>query len=345
MNIDLFDFELPECLIAQAPVEPRDHCRLMVLDRAARTISHRFFYELPQLLHDKDLLVRNDTRVIPARVVGVRDSTGGRWEALFLEERPEGGWHVLAHCGGKPRPGETVTVGLGLKLRLIEKFEDGSWRIAPEPPDSTQSARELLETHGHIPLPPYIRDGRDTPEDRQWYQTVFAREAGSVAAPTAGLHFTEGLISELVASGIEFADVTLHVGIGTFRPIKVDNIEDHVLHAEWASLPERTSQAVRTARTSGGRVIAVGTTSARTLETAARSGTIEPFEGPTGLYIRPGFEFHAIDGLITNFHLPRSSLIVLVAALAGHEFVMEAYHEAVRLGYRFYSYGDAMLIV
>ena len=345
MNIDLFDFELPESLIAQHPVEPRDHCRLMVLDRAARSITHRHFHEMPQLLRSQDLLVRNDTRVIPARVVGLRDSTGGRWEALFLEELPEGAWHVLAHSGGKPKPGEAVTVGQGLKLRLIEKLEDGSWRIAPEPPDFGKPARELLEKHGHIPLPPYIRDGRDTPEDRQWYQTVFARDAGSVAAPTAGLHFTEDLIDKLVASDVGFADVTLHVGIGTFRPIKVENIEDHVLHAEWASLSEKTAQAVRSARESGGRIIAVGTTSARTLETASRSGTIEPFEGPTGLYIRPGFEFQAIDGLITNFHLPKSSLIVLVAALAGREFVMEAYHEAVRLGYRFYSYGDAMLII
>lgn len=345
MNIDLFDFELPETLIAQQPVEPRDHCRLMVLDRSARTITHRWFHELPQILRGNDLLVRNDTRVIPARVVGVRDSTGGKWEALFLEELPNGDWHVLAHCGGKPRPGEKVTIGQGAKLQLIDKLEDGSWRIAPEPPDSGKSARDILEVHGHIPLPPYIRDGRDTPDDRQWYQTVFAREAGSVAAPTAGLHFTEDLITRLVATGVSFADVTLHVGIGTFRPIKVTNIEDHVLHSEWASLSDKTAEAVRTARKSGGRVVAVGTTSARTLETAARSGKIEPFEGPTGLYVRPGFEFHATDGLITNFHLPKSSLIVLVAALAGREFVMEAYREAVRLGYRFYSYGDAMLIV
>ncbi len=345
MNIDLFDFELPTESIAQEPVEPRDHCRLMVLDRHSRTISHRRFFELPELLKPGDLLVRNDTRVIPARVTGSRDTTGGRWEALFLEETRPGIWHVLAHCGGKPKPGEAVTVGSGLKLKLVEKRPDGSWTVAPEPPDDGVSAQELLERHGHIPLPPYIRDGHDTPEDRAWYQTVFAREAGSVAAPTAGLHFTEDLIAKLVADGVRFADVTLHVGIGTFRPIKVDQIEDHVLHSEWACLPDSTAQAVRTTKKDGGRVIAIGTTSARTLETAARSGPIEPFQGPTGLYIRPGFDFHVLDGLITNFHLPKSSLIVLVAALAGREFVLEAYREAVRTGYRFYSYGDAMLIV
>lgn len=317
----------------------------MVLDRRSRTISHRRFFELPELLGPGDLLVRNDTRVIPARVTGSRDTTGGRWEALFLEETRPGFWHVLAHCGGKPQPGETVTVGSGLKLKLVEKHADGSWTVAPEPPAAGIPARELLDQHGHIPLPPYIRDGQDTPEDRAWYQTVFAREAGSVAAPTAGLHFTEDNIAKLIAGGVRFADVTLHVGIGTFRPIKVDQIEDHVLHAEWACLPESTAQAVRTTRENGGKVIAIGTTSARTLETAARSGSIEPFQGPTGLYIRPGFDFHVLDGLITNFHLPKSSLIVLVAALAGREFVMEAYREAVRTGYRFYSYGDAMLIL
>jgi S-adenosylmethionine:tRNA ribosyltransferase-isomerase len=345
VNIDLFDFDLPPELIAQQPVEPRDQCRLMVLDRKSRSISHLKFTDLPKLLNPDDLLVRNDTRVIPARVIGKRDSTGGRWEALFLAESAEGAWHVLAHCGGKPKPGETVTVGNGLKLKLIDKLEDGSWHVAPEPPDAGLPARTLLERHGHIPLPPYIRDGLDSPEDRDWYQTVFAREAGSVAAPTAGLHFTDDLIRSLTSGGVRFADVTLHVGIGTFRPIKVDRIEDHVLHSEWACLSPETAKAVKVAKAKGGRVIAVGTTSARTLETAACSGTIEPFQGPTALYIRPGFEFKILNGLITNFHLPKSSLIVLVSALAGHDFVMEAYREAVRMGYRFYSYGDAMLIV
>lgn len=344
VNIELFDFELPERLIAQHPSQPRDHCRLMVLDSGRQTIAHHRFFELPNLLRENDLLVRNDTRVIPARVTGTRDATGGRWEALFLEEPRPGMWHVLAHCGGKPKPGETVTVGCGLRLKLSEKLADGSWLVAPEPPDSGKPANDLLERHGHIPLPPYIREGRESPEDRAWYQTVFARTAGSVAAPTAGLHFTDELLSVLAERGVRFADVTLHVGIGTFRPIKVDKIEDHVIHSEWACLPESTAQAAQTAQSSGGRVIAVGTTSVRTLETAARSGIIEPFQGPTGLYIRPGFEFQALDGLITNFHLPKSSLIVLVAAFAGREFVLEAYREAIRLGYRFYSYGDAMLI-
>ena len=345
MNIDLFDFDLPERLIAQEPVEPRDHCRLMVLDRATKTWSHRRFDDLPALLRRGDLLVRNDTRVVPARVIGKRDSTGGRWEGLFLDETAEGRWHILAHCGGKPKPGETVTVGNGLTLRLIEKYPDGSWIVAPLPPFAGQTVQSLLDTHGHIPLPPYIRHGQDTPADRTWYQTVFAREAGSVAAPTAGLHFTDSLIDRIKAGGIGFADVTLHFGIGTFQPIKVDQIEDHRLHAEVAALSTDTADAIRRAKAAGGRVIAVGTTSARTLETAGRSGSIEPFHGPTDLYVRPGFDFRVIDGLVTNFHLPKSSLIVLVSALAGHEFVMAAYREAVREGYRFYSYGDAMLIL
>ena len=346
MNIELFDFHLPEELIAQSPIEPRDESRLMVLERRSRTWSHHQFKDLPRFLQSGDLIVRNNTRVLPARLMGTRERTEGQWECLFLKLQPGGRWHVLAKTGGKPEPGERVRVGLGLRLELVEKMPDGSWLVKPLVEDSGVSHEELLELHGHIPLPHYIRSGTDSLEDRTWYQTVFANQSGSVAAPTAGLHFTNRLIDELVAGGVGFADVTLHVGIGTFQPIRVEQIEEHVLHAEMAELSKVTADRILKAKAGGGRVIGLGTTSSRTLEwAAARSGAIEPFRGETSLYIRPGFEFQVLDGMITNFHLPKSSLIVLISAFAGHEFVMSAYREAVRQGYRFYSYGDAMLII
>lgn len=351
MNIDEFDFHLPPENIAQKPVEPRDHSRLMVLDRKTETWSHHRFDELPNFLRANDLILRNNTRVLPARLLGNRDRTGGQWECLFLNAGPGGLWHVLAQTRGKPEVGETVTVGNGLKLQLVEKLGGGAWRVRPladadELSENTVANHEaLLQAHGHIPLPHYIRAGEDSPEDRTWYQTVFARSAGSVAAPTAGLHFTPRLIGEIEAKGVMFADVTLHVGIGTFQPIRTERIEEHRLHAETADLSAETATAIELAKRRGGRVLAVGTTSTRTLETAGRSGRVEPFHGTTNLYITPGFKFHVTDLMLTNFHLPKSSLIVLVSAFAGHEFVMAAYEEAVRRGYRFYSYGDAMLIV
>ena len=345
VNIELFDFHLPPELIAQTPVEPRDQSRLMVLDRRSGTWSHHRFGDLPKFLLKNDLIVRNNTRVLPARLIGSRDRTGGQWECLFLNPAQDGCWNVITQTRGKPQPGEVVTVGQGLQLKLVQKLDRGAWLVRPLNSDSGPSFQDLLELHGHIPLPHYIRAGQDQPEDRAWYQTVFANEAGSVAAPTAGLHFTPRLIDELQSSGVNFADVTLHVGIGTFQPIRVENIEEHVLHAEVAELKEDTEKLVELAKSRGGRVIAVGTTSTRTLETSARSGKVQPFRHETALYIKPGFQFNVLDGLITNFHLPKSSLIVLVSAFAGHEFVMEAYREAVREGYRFYSYGDAMLIL
>jgi S-adenosylmethionine:tRNA ribosyltransferase-isomerase len=283
--------------------------------------------------------------VLPARLWGTRDQTGGHWECLFLNPGPNKLWHVLTQTRGKPAAGELVTVGHGLKLMLVQKLERGEWLVEPTGNDKNRSFEELLHEHGHIPLPHYIRAGEDKPEDRTWYQTVFARNAGSVAAPTAGLHFTPGLIETLTNQGVEFADVTLHVGIGTFQPIRVERIEDHSLHSERAEVTADTALAIRSAKARGGRLLAVGTTSTRSLETASRTGQIQPYTGDTSLYITPGFRFQAVDMLLTNFHLPKSSLIVLVSAFAGHEFVMEAYREAVRMGYRFYSYGDAMLII
>jgi S-adenosylmethionine:tRNA ribosyltransferase-isomerase len=349
LETSAFDFDLPESLIAQHPVAPRDRSRLMVLRRDSGAIAHHVFADLPALLATGDLLVRNNTRVVPARLLGYREATGGKWEGLFLRVIPKTHcWEILATTRGKPVAGETVIVGRdgedALRLTLVSKGEAGYWTVRPE---SIESAEALLERFGHLPLPPYIRQGREGPGDRSRYQTVFAQISGSSAAPTAGLHFTEEVFAGLKAQGIECCDVTLHVGPGTFRPIEAERIEDHVLHSEWAELSPETAKAVNAARARGGRIVAVGTTSTRTLEAAALAsgGAFRPFQGETALYLRPGHEFQAVDALITNFHLPRSSLIVLVSAFAGVEHTRAAYAEAVRERYRFYSYGDAMLIL
>jgi S-adenosylmethionine:tRNA ribosyltransferase-isomerase len=342
VQTDAFDFGLPDDLIAQDPVEPRDASRLMVLRRTSGTIEHRTFRDLPELLAPGDVLVRNNTKVVPARLVGLREATGGAWEGLFLRALPGGLWEVLGKTRGRPSPGESVVVGRGLRLELVSKDESGRWTVRP---DAAGDPSSLLDRHGVVPLPPYIRKGVEGPGDRARYQTVFAAVEGSVAAPTAGLHFTDEVFRRLDERGIDRADVTLHVGLGTFRPIEAERVEDHALHAEWASLSREAADRLNRARESGGRIVAVGTTSARTLETAAKGGRIEPFEGETALYIRPGHDFRAVDALLTNFHLPRSSLLVLVAALAGYDRMRSAYAEAIRERYRFYSYGDAMLIL
>jgi S-adenosylmethionine:tRNA ribosyltransferase-isomerase len=337
-----FDYNLPDELIAQHPVEPRDQARLMVLRREAQTWEHRRFFELPELLEPGDVLVRNDTKVVPARLVGRRQSTGGRWEGLFLRALPDGRWELLTRTRGRPRPGETVRIEGGLSLQLDQPGAAGRWLARPV---AEGTAHDLLQRFGQVPLPPYIRKGQEGPGDRERYQTLYARAPGAVAAPTAGLHFTAEVLSRLERRGIPCLDVTLHVGIGTFRPIEADQIEQHTLHSEWAEVSPGTATALEEARRGGARLVAVGTTTVRTLETAAQSGTIRPFSGETALYLKPGHTFRAIGGLITNFHLPRSSLLVLVSAFAGVEFIRAAYAEAIRRRYRFYSYGDAMLIV
>ncbi|CAN5889476.1 tRNA preQ1(34) S-adenosylmethionine ribosyltransferase-isomerase QueA [soil metagenome] len=343
MRTDAFDYDLPADLIAQQPAEPRDRSRLLVVRRATGTWEHRVFEELPNLLAPGDLLVRNATRVIPARLIGVREATGGRWEGLFLRALPEGCWEILATTRGKPRPGERVVVGSGLILILEAKQDGGLWIVRPL---DDRPAVALLEEHGTVPLPPYIRKGVEGPGDRVHYQTVYAESPGSAAAPTAGLHFTEAVFQRLQNRGIGWADLTLHVGIGTFRPIEADQIEDHTLHAEQAELTFEAAETINRCRGSGGRIIAVGTTSARVLETATdNKGRLHPFSGETALYLRPGHDFRGFDALLTNFHLPRSSLLVLVAAFAGLELIQDVYAEAVRERYRFYSYGDAMLIL
>lgn len=345
-----YDFDLPDDLIAQHPVEPRDASRLMVVDRRTGTIAHHRFADLPELLRPGDVLVRNDSRVVPARLIGRRAETKGRWEGLFLDDRGDGTWEVLARTRGRPASGEIVEVGAdpGLALALEGRGAGGSWIVRPrpgKPEDVGATTLELLERYGLTPLPPYIRRGLGSAHDVERYQTVYSRSPGSVAAPTAGLHFTNEVFGRFADRGITTADVTLHVGVGTFRPIEAETIEAHSMHAEWAEVSAGTVEKLAAARAGGGRIVAVGTTSTRTLETAAATGMIQAFRRRTDLFIRPGHVFHAVDALVTNFHLPRSSLLVLVSALAGADLIRAAYAEAVRERYRFFSYGDAMLIL
>jgi S-adenosylmethionine:tRNA ribosyltransferase-isomerase len=341
-----FDFNLPHELIAQHPIEPRHGSRLMVVDRKRGCWEHRAFAELPQFLDPHDVLVRNDTMVVPARLVGYRKSTGGKWEGLFLRERTGGTWEMLAMTRGQPAPGEHVVVGQGLCLVLEARGDAGSWIVRPEQDaEGDEPAYTLLDRHGQTPLPSYIRRGREIPGDQLAYQTVYARRPGSVAAPTAGLHFTDEMFKHLAARGIVWVDLTLHIGSGTFRPIKTRCLRDHVMHAERAELSADAVAILESRRSEGGRIVAVGSTSARTLETAAAGATLRPFAGETQLFIQPGHVFLALDALVTNFHLPRSSLLVLVSAFAGLDLTRAVYAEAIRSRYRFFSYGDAMLIL
>ena len=350
LPLEWFDYDLPQELIAQEPLPERDQARLLVLDRRSGTWEHRHVYELPNILRPGDLLVLNNTKVIPARLYGVRAKTGGRWEGLFLRRCPDGRWELLAQTRGKAQVGEQFVIAPCLAedkrepliLTLEGRTPDGHWLCRPNldaPPE------ELLAIYGHVPLPPYIRQGRDRPEDRERYQTIYAQQPGSVAAPTAGLHFTPRLFNRLKERGIDIAYVTLHVGVGTFQPITVTDAARHQMHAEWCQISEETAQQIQQCRQRGGRVVAVGTTTVRTLETVAQTGPIRAWCGETHLYIRPPFTFRAVDVLMTNFHLPRSSLLVLVSAFAGLELIQRAYQEAIRQRYRFYSYGDAMLII
>lgn len=337
-----FDYDLPDHLIAQEPAAPRDAARLLVVRPNADRIDHHTFRDLPDLLRPNDLLVLNDTRVIPARLVGRRESTGGGWECLFLREYPGGGWEVMAKTRGHPGPGEVFVSESGLRLVLTGRTADRRWLVRPDPPGS---AAELLTRFGMTPLPPYIRDGLAGPDDADRYQTVYAEHAGSVAAPTAGLHFTPDLLARVEAAGVRTARVTLHVGLGTFAPVKETDPTRHPIHAEWCEVGPGAAGAAYATKATGGRVVAVGTTTTRTLETAARKGVLRPFRGESRLFIHPPFKFQVVDALITNFHLPRTTLLLLAQALAGSDLLRRAYREAVERGYRFYSYGDAMLIL
>jgi S-adenosylmethionine:tRNA ribosyltransferase-isomerase len=344
LRLEQFDYELPQHLIAQEPATARDQSRLLVVRRAEQALGHHRFADLPDLLTPGDLLVLNDTRVLHARLLGRRARTGGKWEGLFLREQGDGSWEMLCQTGGRPAGGETIEVEPGpLKLLLIERLPGGRWLVRPEP---AGRALELLGRHGAVPLPPYIRKGHAVPADQERYQTVYARRPGAVAAPTAGLHFTPAVFEGLKKRGAEWCFVTLHVGLGTFQPIQTDNIAGHRMHREWGELSAETAAAIRSCKAQGGHVVAVGTTTVRVLETAARaSGTVEAWSGETDLFIYPPYAFRVVDALVTNFHLPRTSLLLLVGAFAGVDLLREAYAAAVAREYRFYSYGDAMLIL
>jgi S-adenosylmethionine:tRNA ribosyltransferase-isomerase len=350
LRVEELDFELPPERIAQEPPARREDARLLVLDRRAGTRRHLGVGDLPALLASGDLLVLNDTRVLPARLLA-RRQTGGRVELLLLEADAAGGWRALVKAGGSLRPGERLEVasarGPGGALRLLADEGEGAWRVEA----LGERVEALLERAGRMPLPPYVRredaDPRDA-LDRERYQTTYARAAGAVAAPTAGLHLTPALLDAARGRGVETATVTLHVGLGTFESVRAACFEDHRMHAERYAVPRSTVDALAHARAGGGRVVAVGTTTVRTLEAAAlAAGGDLPREGEgrTDLMILPGFAFRVVDALLTNFHLPRSTLLALVAAFAGTDLVLETYREAVALGYRFFSYGDAMLIL
>jgi S-adenosylmethionine:tRNA ribosyltransferase-isomerase len=337
MKTSDFDYFLPLDLIAQTPVEPRDSSRLLVLNRGTGTIEHAYFHDLGRYLHPKDLLVVNRTRVIPARLFA-RKPTGGHVEILLLRRDDLLTWECLV--GGKGLGvGRSIAIEKGPTGEIIGVMEGSHRRLRFSEP-----IEPYFPVVGHVPLPPYIHTPLQDPER---YQTVYARESGSAAAPTAGLHFTTRLMKELESQGINFAEVTLHVGLDTFAPVTEEDPEQHQIHTEWCDVPPSTVDAISSARQSGGRIIAVGTTSVRTLESAARSGqdSIISYSGQTNLYILPGYRFKLVDGMITNFHLPKSTLIMLVCAFAGSEKILQAYEVAVQQHYRFYSFGDAMLIV
>jgi S-adenosylmethionine:tRNA ribosyltransferase-isomerase len=343
MTQSLFDFDVPPDLIAQEPIEPRDQARLLVVHRENQALADRHFHDLPELLYPGDLLVLNDTRVMHARLLGRRVATGGKWEGLFLRAGPDGTWEMLCQTRGRLQPGEIVAVDpKPLQLTLLAQLPGSQWQARP---NLDGPAASILNEAGHVPLPPYIRKGAARPEDRDRYQTVFARRHGAVAAPTAGLHFTPALFERLEKRGVAWTFVTLHVGLGTFQPMQTDDPAQHVMHAEWGELPESAARAIERHKAVGGRIVAVGTTSVRVLESVARAGPVRPWSGTTDLFIYPPYTFGVVDALITNFHFPKTTLLQLAAAFAGTALLEKAYRHAVDAGYRFFSYGDAMLIL
>ena len=339
MKTSDFYFDLPEELIAQTPLERRDASRLLCLDRWSGAREHRIFSELPELLHPGDCLVMNDSRVLPARLMGMRE-TGGVVEVLLLRDLGGGRWECLTRPGRKTRPGTRLIFGNGeLEAEVLEVVEGGN-RIVEFKYEGI--FLEVLERLGKMPLPPYIKVEL---EDGERYQTVYSKEPGSAAAPTAGLHFTKELLARIADRGVRECFVTLHVGLGTFRPVKAEDIEEHEMHSEFCIMPEETARIITETKRSGGRVVCVGTTSCRTVESFANEeGTMDAKSGWTNIFIYPGYRFKCMDALVTNFHLPESTLIMLVSALAGREHVLAAYEEAVKERYRFFSFGDAMFI-
>jgi S-adenosylmethionine:tRNA ribosyltransferase-isomerase len=346
-ELDNYDYDLPKHLIAQSPTACRTDARLLVVDRAGSCFDHKHIRDLPEILRQHDCLVINDTRVVPARLIGRRQHTGGHWEGLFLEASPDGLWRILCKTRGKLKQGDTITLisaagDEDVQLELGTKEADGTWIARPL---AAEDAVALLERVGHVPLPPYIRRGKMVESDQLHYQTVYAQVPGAVAAPTAGLHFTTTLLQRLMEQGVDLCALTLHVGPGTFRPITADTLAEHRMHAEWGSVTQESVDRILECRRRGGRIVAVGTTSVRLLETAAAGGELKAFSGQTRLFIRPPYRFRTIDALLTNFHLPRTTLLVLVRTFGGDELIRRAYDEAIREQYRFYSYGDAMLIL
>jgi S-adenosylmethionine:tRNA ribosyltransferase-isomerase len=348
-ELEQYDFQLPEERIAQHPLAQRVDARLLVVNRQTQDWETCHVRDLPDLLRPNDLLVTNDTRVVPARLVGVRQRTGGKWSGLFLQANEDGFWRILSKTRGRLEPGEIVELhhragSAQAQLVMIQRLDGGAWLAKPS---IETSPWELLDLVGRVPLPPYIRGGEMEDGDVQSYQTVFAERPGAVAAPTAGLHFTEALLDKIRARGVQTRQVTLHVGEGTFRPIQTERLDDHPMHAEWGELTADAARDIGQHREARGRVVAVGTTSVRVLESAAaaHAGVLSAWSGETDLFIRPPYEFQAIDALMTNFHLPKSTLMVLVCTLGGRDLIMAAYNYAVAEKFRFYSYGDAMLIV
>ena len=341
MKTSDFYYELPQELIAQTPIEKRDASRLMTLDRATGEIGHHHFYELPNFLRPGDCLILNDSRVLPARLLGQRLPGGGACEVLLLTDKGDGVWECLVRPGRKMRTGAQLRFGNGeLTAEVISEIEGGN-RLVKFHYEGI--FLEVLEQLGKMPLPPYIKEEL---QDRERYQTVYSKVLGSAAAPTAGLHFTPELLDTIRAKGVSVGYVTLHVGLGTFRPVKEEEITEHEMHSEFCTVPQETAELINRTKANGGRVICVGTTSCRTLESwAAENGHMEAKSGWTSIYIYPGYRFKVMDGLVTNFHLPESTLIMLVSAFAGREHVLAAYEEAVRERYRFFSFGDAMLIL
>ncbi|MBQ3431809.1 MAG: tRNA preQ1(34) S-adenosylmethionine ribosyltransferase-isomerase QueA [Clostridia bacterium] len=339
MNKSDFYYDLPEELIAQHPLAQRDASRLMLLDKQSGDIQHRHFYDLLELLNENDCLILNDTRVLPARIYGKKLNTGAIVEFLLLKQRNKDDWECIVKPGKKAREGAVFDFNGIMQGEIKEVLETGNRIIRFR---YEGNFYHLLETIGAMPIPPYIKEEL---KDNERYQTVYSKHLGSAAAPTAGLHFTKQMLKELEKKGVKIGYVTLHVGLGTFRPVKAEQIEDHVMHSEHYSIGQETADLINNTKQNGGRIIAVGTTSCRTLETAAlEDGTIKAQEGDSKIFIYPGYQFKCIDALITNFHLPESTLIMLVSALAGREEVLAAYREAVREKYRFFSFGDAMFI-
>lgn len=355
-----FDYDLPRELIAQEPLANRTDARLMVVDRGEQRITHWHVRDLPEILQPGDQLVLNNTKVIPAQLVGRRQATGGQWQGLFLRAEPQGHWRIVCKTRGRLSPGDAIELldregRAAITLWLLDRLDGGQWLAHPGQPGEPQpttdlavseSAEAILAKVGRVPLPHYIRGGRMVDADVANYQTVFARQPGAVAAPTAGLHFTEPLLRKVEQRGVGFAPVTLHVGLGTFRPVTAERPEDHQMHSEWGELPAESAQRINHTKAGTGRVIAVGTTSVRVLESAAAAAQpLAAWKGDTDLFIYPPYQFKAVDALLTNFHFPRTTLLLLVQALGGSELIREAYAEAIHEEYRFYSYGDAMLIL